>query len=258
MKWPPHAHLVRTLVVRELTLRYRGSMLGWAWALIRPLVTVAVLSFVFGHVLGVRWPGAQATTYPVFLFSGLVVHGFLSDVIVRAPTLVTGNPNYVHKTTFPLAALAWIMICELLVPLVVGAVIVMAVALLLGFDLEATVLLAPLVLAPVVGYGLALGWLIAALGVYLRDLMHVTTLIATGMLFFSPVLYPLSSVPEFLQPFYYLNPTTAVVENFRAVALSGETPGAVALISPLAAATLIALCCYALFRRLEKGFVDVM
>lgn len=253
-----YLHLLKTLTARELTLRYRGSVLGFAWAVITPIATVVLLTFVFGHVLGVRWPGAPIDAYPVYLFSGLVVNGFLADSIVRAPSLVVSHPNYVRKPPFPLAILAWVMTSELLVPLTIGALIVPALALWFGLELHATLLLVPLVLLPLVFFGVAVGWCLSAVGVYVRDLGHTAGLIATGLLLFSPVLYPLSSAPAVVRPFYYLNPTTSIIENFRAVALNGEIPSAVAIALPLVASALLAGAAYWIFNRLRDGFSDVL
>ena len=253
-----HVHLIRTLAARELTLRYRGSMLGFAWALITPVATVVLLTFVFGHVLGVRWPGAPNDAYPVYLFSGLIVNGFIAESIVRSPSLVVNHPNYVHKTPFPLQILACVMTCELLLPLVIGALIVPVLALWFGLHLHTTLLLVPLVLLPLVFLGVGIGWFLAALGVYLRDLGHTTTLITTGLLLFSPVLYPLSSAPAAIRPFYYANPVTLIVENFRAVALLGDIPTAAALVIPLASSVLVAWLAYWTFDRLRDGFADVL
>jgi lipopolysaccharide transport system permease protein len=253
-----YLHLLKTLTSRELTLRYRGSVLGFAWALITPIATVVLLTFVFGHVLGVRWPGAPIDAYPVYLFSGLVVNGFISESIVRAPSLVVNQPNYVHKNPFPLAILAWVMTCELLLPLAIGASIVPVLAIVFGLQLHATLLLAPFALLPLVFLGVGIGWFLAAIGVYVRDLGHTTGLIATGLLLFSPVLYPLSSTPAAVRPFYYANPTTLIIENFRAVTLHGEVPTAIALTLPLIASALFAWVAYRVFDRLRDGFPDVL
>jgi lipopolysaccharide transport system permease protein len=251
-------HLIRTLAGRELTLRYRGSMLGFAWVLLTPIATIVLLTFVFGEVLGVRWPGSGSEAYPAFLVSALVAHAFLGEAIARSPTLVLARANLVQKTPFPVEILPWVMILELAVPLAVGVPAVAILGAWFGLGWHASALLAPAALLPLAFWALGIGWLLGALGVYLRDLGHLTSLIATGLLFFSPVLYPLEAAPEGIRSWYLLNPLTPVVENLRALMLVGAIPSVAALLTPLLASMLWAAFGRFVFARLRPGFTDVL
>lgn len=106
-----HESLIRILAWRDISGRYRGSLLGSFWSLLTPLLMLAVFTFVFGVVAPTRWPGAQEQGIGMFalrLLAGMVVHGLLSGNPVAGAYLVTSQPNYVTKVVFPLEALGWV------------------------------------------------------------------------------------------------------------------------------------------------------
>lgn len=142
--------------------------------------------------------------------------------------------------------------------LLAGVVMLLLVALVFGFELHLSLLLLPLALLPLLPLGLGLGWLLSALSAYFRDLAQLTSLVATGMLLLSPVLYPLDRVPESVRGFFMLNPLTLPVENLRALLFYGQVPSATDLLLPLAVSVVFALLARLVFRRLRPGFYDVL
>lgn len=255
---PHHRDLIRVLARRRFADRFQGTLLGWLWLALNPLLSIALLSFIFGELLAVRWDVDPAAPYPVVLFSGLVVHFFLSECLIKAPGLVADRPEFVHKMVFPLAIVGAVNVIDIGATFLIGFAVFVAVAILAGFIPAASWLLLPLTVLPLVGYGLALSWGLAAFGVYLRDLSQITAQLSTGLLLFSPVLYPLSSVPEALRPYYYLNPTTAVVDNIRGIVFADVLPAAPALWLPVAASVGLAAAAFFAFQKLERGFADVV
>ena len=250
--------LVSVLTRQQLRTRFKGSVFGGSWMVLNPLLTIVLLSFVFGELLQVRW-GADATIdYPLALFGGLIVHFFISDCVTRGPTLVTANPQYVHKIVFPLPLLAVVTVLDVAVVFVVALILFLAVAWVSGYPPQLVWLWLPVAVLPLAFYGLGIGWLMSAVGVFVKDLTQISGQISTGLLLLSPILYPIAVVPESVRGFYYLNPSTAIVDNLRLIVFGADAPAFGAIAVPLVAAVVFAALGFALFAKLQNGFADVV
>ncbi|NDG49854.1 MAG: ABC transporter permease, partial [Rhodospirillales bacterium] len=221
-----HRELLYRLVRRDIGQRYAGSMLGLAWAVITPLLTALVFTFVFGTVFRSRWgaPGSEAgdASFTVILLIGLAVHGMFAEAISRAPQLVVSNPSYVKKVVFPLELLSVVAVCAVAVNGCIGLLVALVLNLALAQALPATLLLLPLVLLPFLVLLTGVVLILAATGVYLRDLAQVTGFAVTLSLFLTPIFYPITALPPELQPVMLLNPMAFTVEQARAVAVFGQ------------------------------------
>lgn len=253
--------LLGVLVRRELAARHRASLLGGLWFWLAPLLALAVYAFVFGGVMAARLPGQAAEAglagFTLVLFSGLALATFLNEVLARAPGSVLAQPNYVKKVVFPLHLLACVDVAVALVTLAVSLVVVVAGAALLA-TVPVTTLALPLVVAPLVPMALGLAWLVSALGVYLRDLGSVVPPLLTALVFLAPVMYPRDAVPEGVRHWMLLNPLTVPVEQLRRVLFLGEWPEPTALGIYAVVALVVYFAGFAMFRRLMKGFADVL
>jgi len=255
-----HRNLIAALARRDISGRYRGSALGTTWAVVTPLLMLLVYTFVFGIVFKSRWrsDSNNAFEFAVTMFSGLIVHGLLAEVVNRSPGLVTQNVNFVKKIVFPLEVLPWVAIAAASFHFVVSfAVLLAGVALTFG-TLHWSVMLAPLVMLPLVPVILGLSWFLASLGVFLRDLPQLVPVATTVLLFLAPVFYPLTSVPEKLRWFVNVNPLTPVIENFRAVVIWGVVPDPFGIIVYAFTATAFAWVGLLWFGATRKGFADVV
>lgn len=248
------------LARREVVGRYRGSLLGIAWSFLTPLLMLAVYTFVFSEIFNARW-GERATgkgSFAIVMFAGMVVHGLLAEVMVRSPTLVVANANYVKKIVFPLSVLPVSAVLSASVHMAVSLLILIGAVLMTRGMLPPTVLWLPVVLLPLVLLALGIGWMLASLGVYLRDVSQGAAIVATMLLFLSPVLYPLDALPESMRGWVAANPLTFVIEQVRAVVLWGESPewNGFGLHCVLALAA--AWFGFAWFERTKVGFADVL
>ena len=252
--WP----LVMRLTRQRIGSRYSASLLGVAWAFLLPLLMVSLLALVFGEILAVRWQVGDIEAYGAVLFSGLVIHLFVADCLSSAPSLVTSHAHYVKSTTFPLHILPWTMVLDAGFHLLAGICMLLLVALVFGFELQASLVWLPLVLLPLLPLGLGLGWLVSAVSAYFRDLAQLTNLMATALLLLSPVLYPLDRVPETVRHLFLFNPLTLPVENLRTVLFHGETPGVQEIMLPLVVSLGFAVIARFVFIRLRPGFYDVL
>ena len=256
-----HGSLIRILTWRDISGRYRGSLLGSFWSLLTPLLMLAVFTFVFGVVAPTRWPGAQEQGIGMFalrLLAGMVVHSLLSEVLSRAPTLVTSQPNYVTKVVFPLETLGWVSLLTGIFHAAMALVVLVLLDGLFGTGFSWTMLALPLILFPYALLLLGLAWLVSALGVFLRDLTQLVGPLVMVCMFLGPVFYPREAMPAAAQPWLLLNPITVPVEQVRRVLFDAQWPqwDVVAQYSLIAAATyLFGLWA---FSTLKKGFADVL
>lgn len=252
--------LVVQLIRREIQERYRGSVFGVIWSFGNPLLMLAVYMFVFGVVFQIKW-GVEHDSHIQFgivLFSGLVNHAMLAECLVRAPHLILSNPQYVKKVVFPLHMLPVVAVGTALFHMSIGVLILIIANALFSFELHATVLYLPLVIAPLAILALGATWLLSALSVFLRDIRHVVGILATVLLFLCPIFYPLSAVPAPVRPFIYLNPLTVIVEQVRRVTLFGEAPAWDDLAIYSLVATFIAAASLWFFMRSRRAFADVL
>jgi lipopolysaccharide transport system permease protein len=253
--------LILQMTKREVVGRYKGSALGLVWSFLNPVFMLAVYTFVFSVVFKARWGvgGEESKTqFAVVLFVGMIVHGLFAEVLNRAPGLILSNVNYVKKVFFPLEILPVVsMGAALFHSLISLGVLLIAFALFNGY-LHWTAVLAPLVVLPLVILTLGLAWMLASLGVFLRDVGQTIGIITTVMLFLAPVFYPVTALPEEMRPWIMANPLTFIIEQTREVLIWGRVPDWTGLGTYTLVATAIAWAGYAWFQKTRKGFADVL
>ena len=256
-----HFSLIKQMTWREVMGRYKGSMFGLAWSFFNPVLMLAVYTFVFSVVFKARWGigGEESKTqFAVVLFVGMIVHGLFAEVLNRAPSLILSNVNYVKKVVFPLEILPIITMGAALFHTSISiGVLLIAFVLFNGF-IYWTVIFLPLVLFPLVILTLGLAWFLASLGVYLRDIGQTIGVITMIMMFLSPVFYPISALPESIQPVIMANPLTFIIEQAREVVIWGRLPNVIGLVIYTLVAILITWMGYLWFQKTRRGFADVL
>ncbi|OEF94375.1 ABC transporter permease [Vibrio splendidus] len=259
------AWLYRDLIIkmtyREIIGRYKGSMMGLAWSFLNPLLMLTVYTFVFSVVFKAKWDsdlGGGKGEFAIILFTGMIVFNIFAECVNRAPMLMLSNTNYVKKIVFPLEILPWIAIANAvfhgLISLLVLSIAQLAV---LGY-IPWTMSLLPLVLAPFLFGLMGFCWLLAAAGVYLRDLGQLMGIVTTVLMFTSPLFFPLSALPESIQPFLALNPLAYFIEEARAVVIFGNIPSLLPLMTAYILSLLISYIGFVFFQKTRKGFADVL
>lgn len=246
---------------RDVVGRYKGSFIGLGWSFFNPILMLIIYTFVFSVVFKARWGvdgNESKAEFAVVLFVGLIVHALFAEVINRAPGLIQTNVNYVKKVVFPLEILPVVTMGATLFHGVVSlGVLVSAFVLIHGF-VHWTALLIPLILLPLVLMILGFAWLLASLGVYLRDVGQTVGILTTVMLFLSPVFYPVSRLPEKYQVLLLINPLTYVIEQARQVLIFGQVPDWIGLAVYAAISCMVAWTGYWWFQRTRQGFADVI
>jgi lipopolysaccharide transport system permease protein len=256
-----HRGLVFNLVRRDVIGRYRGSTLGLLWSFLNPILMLLVYTFVFSVVFRARWglgEDESRAQFAVVLFAGLIVHGLFSEVVNRAPGIILANANFVKRVVFPLEILPVVALGGALFHAFVSVFILLAGYTIVSGPPHWTALLFPVVFLPLAVLTLGLGWILAALGVYLRDIAQAVGVLTTALLFLSPIFFPMSALPAAYHPLILANPLTFIIEQAREVLIWGRVPDW----QGLAQYTAVALACSALgfawFQRTRKGFADVV
>ncbi len=256
-----HRRLIVQMTTRDVIGRYKGSFVGIFWSLLNPLIMLAVYTFVFSVVFKARW-GASAeesrTEFAVVLFVGMIVHGFLAEVLTGAPAVILSNVNFVKKVIFPLEILPVVRLAASLFHSAVSLLVLVAAIAMIHHGLPWTVVFAPLVLLPLIVLGLGVAWLLASLGVFLRDIGQSMGLVTMLLMFLAPVFFPVSALPEAYRAVLMANPLTFIIEESRAVLIWGRPPHWIGLGCYAAASLLVAWVGYAWFQKTRKGFADVI
>lgn len=252
-------NLLYQLIKRDITSRYQGTVIGLAWPLVLPLLTLGVYAFVFGFVLQPRWPtDSTSGTFTSLLFTGLLVFSFFAECSSRSSSLIANNANYVKKVVFPIELLIWVPIGSAMFNMTLGLLAWLVVHFVGGGDLHFTMFLAPLVVIPFVIMCVGISYFLSAVGVFVRDVGQVVAVSVQLMMYLAPVIYPREVLPEEFQWIMALNPITIPVEQFRNVLNYGILPDFVSLVTYTFVACLVGGLGRVFFEKMRRGFADVI
>ncbi len=253
--------LILALTRRDITGRYRGSLLGILWSFVNPLLMLGVYTFAFGVIFGARWTTGSDSKmeFAIILFAGMLVFQLFSECMNRAPSLVLSNPSYVKKVVFPLEILPIVSLGSSLFHMLVS-LLVWLLFYLIGFGLPSpTILLLPVVMLPLILFTIGTSWILASLGVYLRDVGHMVSSLTLMLMFLSAVFYPIESLPESLRtPLMVLNPLVFHVEICRQLMVWGKLPVWSSWTIYFGFGLVVTFLGFAWFQKTRRGFADVL
>jgi len=256
-----HRQLIYQLTRREVAIRYRGSFLGIAWALIQPFMMLYVYTFVFSVIFQARWGvsgGESRVDFAMALFIGMISFSVFAEVANTAPLLILNNVNYVKKVVFPLEILIVVRLLSTLINALFALLVLACGILAFYHSFHWTVVLLPVVWLPLICLTLGCGYFLASFGVFIRDLGAAVNILTTMLFFLTPIFYPISAVPEQFRIFSRLNPLAAIVEDARRVVLWGITPEWPFWGIGLAAAVLVWILGFVWFVKSKRAFADVV
>lgn len=257
-----HRELAWQLAKRDIQGRYRATYLGLLWSVLTPLVLLVIYTFVFAVVFEARWsdsgmPESRAE-FALTMFCGMLLFTLFSDVVNRAPSMVVHNSNYVKKVVFPLETFVISGLLAALFNLLVGAVVwLVGVVFLRGMP-PWTIVWFPLVLLPVCLTTLGISWILASLGVFIRDLNYLVALATQVLFFITPIFYSIERVKYPFRRLLELNPLSHCVEDARRVMMYGQAPEWGWWAATLASSALLALLGYGFFMKSRRAFADVI
>jgi len=247
--------LVSILVTREIQGVYRQTALGISWIFLRPIISMLLLTFVFGRLVKVPSDGLP---YPLFSLAALLPWGFFSNAVTRSSRSLVDNMHLISKVYFPRLVIPIAGASSGIVDFIAGFIVFIVVFVIYRMPLRVEMFWLPIYLLVAFAFALAVGLWLATLSVKYRDVAFAVTFLLQALMYASPVIYSETLVPTWFLPIYQLNPMTGVIQGFRWALLgSGEPPGAMFLVS--IALVVIGLFSGAyLFRRTERTVVDLL
>lgn len=251
-------NLILRMAKRQISSRYKGSVLGIFWSFLNPIIMLLVYSFVFGVVFKTKWGVDTNENFTIVLFTGLIIHAFLAESIVVSPNIILSNVNYVKKIVFPVEILSFIYLSTSFFNFIIGILLIFLGQAILGGGITLMWLYLPLIILPLIFLNLSVLWIFSSLGVYLRDLGQVAPIISTLLLFLCPIFYPLSAMPESFQSVMLLNPLSYLVEQSREILIFGREPNILNLSIYTVVTIFISQLSYGFFIKTKKGFADVL
>lgn len=249
-----YRELLWVLTMRDIKVRYKQTVLGAAWAIIRPVLTMLIFSVVFGQLAKMPSDGFP---YPAFVYAGLLPWTFFAASIGASGQSLVGSAHLVSKVYFPRLIIPLSSVGAGLVDLLISTAILLLMMLWYGVGWSVNLLAAPLLLLAVVFTALGVGTLLSALTVAYRDFTHVTPFLVQIWMYVTPVVFPVSLVPERWQWLMYLNPMTGLVEGFRSAFL-GKPFDLTGLGISFAIAAAFFIIGVAYFEKVERRFADII
>ncbi|WP_297324717.1 ABC transporter permease [Nitrosomonas sp.] len=251
------------MIKREVIGRYRGSFLGLLWSFINPILMLTVYTFVFSVVFKVRLDQETGIyddkfAFALLLFAGLIIFNLFSECVSRAPGLILTNVNYVKKIIFPLEILPWVALGSALFHAGISFLVLLTFLLIINHPIHWMLIYLPIIIFPFLLLIMGLSWLLASIGVFVRDIGQFIGLILTVLLFMSPIFYPASALPESVRDYLFLNPLTFIIEQTRGVILHGQSPDWLGLTIYYLIALPVAWIGLMWFEKTRKGFADVL
>jgi len=250
-----HRELLWLWTLRNLKVRYSQSLLGAAWAVLHPLSLMVMFTLLFTLFIQIPTGGIP---YPIFSYTALVPWTFLSTSIALSVPSLVQNANLVTRTYFPRDILPLSAVLASFVDYLIAGLVFVGMMIVYRIPLSATFLLLPLLIAIQFLLTLGVALFASAVNVFYRDIRFVVPLGIQLWMYATPIIYPITAVPESLRRFYLLNPMAVVVESYRDITLRGTWPNWEYLaIAGLLSAAIFALG-YRYFLRVEWQFADII
>ncbi|MBO4301468.1 MAG: ABC transporter permease [Desulfovibrio sp.] len=257
-----HRNLLVQMTLRNIQVRYRGSVLGFVWSFAQPLLMLAVYTFVFGIIFKARWGietlDQNRAAFPLIMFCGLMLFNLFAESVNTCSALIVQNPSFVKKVVFPLELLPLSSVATTFIFGVAWICLLLAGILVFLPSLSWTMLLLPLLLLPMALFTAGVSYAVAAFGVYLRDMPQLTGVVTQVLFFMTPIFYPVSLVPENLRWLLEINPLTHFVEETRKVLLYAQQPDYTLCLGLFFFSLFIFQLGAACFCKMKKGFADVL
>lgn len=250
-----YRELLYFLTWRDVKVRYKQTALGAAWAILQPVLTMAIFSLFFGRLAKVPSDGIP---YPIFSFTALVPWTFFANGLNQSSNSLVMSANLIKKVFFPRLTIPIATVLAGVVDFIFAFAVLLIMMLWYGITPGWQVLYLPFFLLLAVVTSLGVGLWLAALNVEFRDVRYVVPFLTQFWLFATPIAYPSSLLSEPWRTVYGLNPMVGVIEGFRWALLGAKTaPGASLIVSSIAALFLLISGAY-YFRRMERTFADVV
>ncbi len=250
-----HRELVWILIVRDLKVRFRQSIVGFGWIVLQPLLSMGVYTLLFGRMMKVDSDGLP---YPVFALCGLVAWTYFVHALTKGTTSLSMNISLLTKVWFPRLALPLAAVLAGLADLLVGLALLAVMLPFYGIIPPLEILCLPLFILLAQGTALGFGLWLSAVNVRYRDVVNALPFLTQILFFLTPIAYSSDLIPARWQLLYHLNPMVTVVRGFRWTLLGGSPPEALPALGSLTLCLVILFFGLRFFRRQEEVFADVV
>jgi len=249
-----YRELLYFLVWRDIKIRYKQTVLGALWALLQPLLTMAVFTVLFGKLAGIK---TDDIPYPLFAFCGLVIWTFINTTVNSSSNSLVNNTNLITKIYFPRLLIPYSAVVAGLIDVLLSLIVLVVIMILYSQAFHLSMLLAPCFLLLAVLLAVGVGSFLSSLNVRFRDVKMLLPFGLQLWMFISPVFYPLSLFPEKWRWALALNPLTGILEGFRS-SLFGKPFDYFSLVSSIVLTTLLFFVGAVIFKKMEDDFADYL
>lgn len=242
--------LLYELVIRDIKIKYRRSILGVLWTILNPLLMMLILYVVFSKLF--RF---EIKNYAIYILSGQIIFNYYQAATTDAMSSILGNASLIKKIYIPKYMLVLAKTLSASVNLLASLLALLVVIVVTGGRLTAEVLLVPIPFICVILFSLGVGLVLAAVTVRFRDIMHLYGVFCTGLFYLTPVIYPASILPEYMKQIVYYNPITRIIAMFRELIMEYKLPVKGDLIYCILSATAMVLIGMLVFWKRQKKFI---
>lgn len=250
-----YRELLYSLTIREIKVRYKQSVLGITWAVLQPLALMLIFTLVFSMLAQIP---SDDIPYPIFSYSALLPWTFFATSLSFASQSIVTNTALVKKIYFPRELFPISSVLAAFVDFAIASVIFLGMMFFYKVPLTINLFFFPVILLIQIIFTLGIAFFLSAINVYYRDIRYAVPLGIQIWMFASPIIYPVSLVPERLRTLYMLNPMASIIDSYRNVLIKGIPPDFYYLGIGASVAVILFFLCHLYFKRIEMTFADVI
>jgi ABC-type polysaccharide/polyol phosphate export systems, permease component len=248
-----YREMFHNLVKRDLRTRYKGSILGFLWTFVNPLLQLVVYSVVFSTILRMN-----VEKYPMFLFIALLPWLFFAASTQSGTSLIMQHSNLVKKVYFPRTILPLAITTAAMINMILSFLVAFVALFIFRMPMNSSLLALPLVMLVQFIFTLGFVFILSAVNVYFRDVEHLWGNVMMAWFYLTPIVYPLDMVPAKFMGFFFLNPMTMFTLAYRDILYRGILPNFILIGIMGIISVLILIFGYLVFQRLERGFAEIV
>lgn len=250
-----YRQMIFSLVKKDLRGRYKGSVLGFLWTFVNPLLQLLVYSVVFSSVMKVT----DVDKYYLFLFVALIPWIFFSSSLTGGSMSVLGSKNMITKIYFPREVLPIAYVTSCFVNMLYSFIVVFIVVIFSGVGINFVALLTlPLVMIVEYIFALGISLIVSSVNVYFRDLQHILSIVSMAWMYFTPIIYNINDIPEKWQSIFRLNPMCHVITAYRDILYYKEVPEMGSLLITGVVSILVLIVGFVIFAKLKRRFAETV
>ena len=253
MKIYEYREMLKNNIRKELRARYKGSVLGFFWTFLNPLLMLIVYSIVFSTVMKVSIPNYS---YTLFLFVGLVPWTFLSASVQQSTTIITANSNLIKKVYFPRIILPLTITLTNLVNMLLTFIIVFIALIFFKSSFSVWYIYLPVIIIIETIFVLGIILFLSSITVYFRDLEHIVSIVLMAWMYLTPVIYPIEYIPSSVFNIFKMNPMFVIIESYRDILMFNRQPETFGLFYVLMLSILFLAAGYFVFDKLQRRFAE--